>query len=126
MFFWRLIVQIMILKKNFLKNLLPRRDMSCSQNGNVGKFQIFWTMSYLVIRRLKIKRKIYWLSKITYIECLINKYTTHILWSELWIVYERTKICFKISYFEWCSSWQTFLCNLLSHFEHFSLVLLLQ
>ena len=27
----------MILKKNFLKNLLPRRDMSCSQNGNVGK-----------------------------------------------------------------------------------------
>ena len=29
----------MILKKNFLKNLLPHRDMSCSQNGNVGKLR---------------------------------------------------------------------------------------
>ena len=39
MFFWRLTVQTMILKKNFLKNVLPRRDMSCSQNGNIGKFR---------------------------------------------------------------------------------------
>ena len=26
-------------EKNFLKNLLLRRDMSCSQNGNVGKLR---------------------------------------------------------------------------------------
>ena len=48
-------------------------------------------MSYLVIRRLNIQRKIYWLLKITYIECLMNIYTTHILWSELWIVTSKNK-----------------------------------
>ena len=48
-------------------------------------------LSYLVIRRMIIERKIYWLLKITYIECLMNKYTTHILWSELWIVTSKNK-----------------------------------
>ena len=32
-------MQIMILKNNFLKNVLPRRDMSCSQKGKVGKLR---------------------------------------------------------------------------------------
>ena len=88
-----------VLKKNCLKNLLPRRDISCSQNGNVGKLRdqnlilrfFGRCLSYLVIRRMIIERKIYWLLKITYIECLMNKYTTHILWSELWIVTSKNK-----------------------------------